>query len=134
MSVTITTHDFKVGDKVTVGLAKFPGVWTVKNLGPVNATLTPADGGRGLRAPYYLLTAVTDDPGAIPVVEPPTTTLFSEGEIVTVPGSKWTGLYVVIKDAGAERINLAKLGGDNGRYLRITRGAVSKVDPADVLK
>ena len=134
MSTTTTTHPYKVGDKVVVNLAKFPGVWIVKNLGPVNASLTPANGGRGLRAPYYLLTAVVDDSGTIPVVEPPATTLFAEGEIVTVPGSKWGGLYVVIKDNGSERVNLAKLGGDGGRYLRIVRGAVTKVDPADVLK
>lgn len=134
MSTTTTAHAYKVGDKVTVNLAKFPGVWIVKNLGPVNASLTPANGGRGLRAPYYLLSAVLDDSGTITVVAPPTTTLFSEGEIVRVPNSKWTGVYVVIKDAGGERVNLAKLGGDNGRYLRIVRGAVTKVDPADVLK
>lgn len=134
MPSATTQHTFKVGDKVTVNLAKFPGVWTVKSLGPVNATLTPVSGGRGLRAPYYLLTEVLDDSGTIPVVAAPTTTLFSEGEIVRVPGSKWDGLYVVIKDNGSERVNLAKLGGDGGRYLRIVRGAVVKVDPADVLK
>lgn len=122
----------KVGDKVTVDDPKFPGVWTVKNLGPKNASLTPDHGGRGLRAPYYMLSDAVE--GAVTVTAVSLPAYFAEGEIVRVPNSKWTGLYVVIKDNGGDRVNLAKLGGEGGRYLRIAKRAVTKVDPADVLK
>jgi hypothetical protein len=121
----------KVGDKVTVDDPKFPGVWTVKSLGPKNASLTPDHGGRGLRAPYYMLSDAVE--GAVTVTAVPLPAYFAEGEIVRLSG-KFAGVYVVIKDGGADRVNVAKLGGDGGRYVRIDKRSVTKVDPADVLK
>ena len=126
-----TTTALKVGDKVSVNDRKYPGTWTIKNLGPVNATLTPDHGGRGLRAPYYLLADPVDASEA-PAFTP--VSFFSEGEIVRIPAGKFTGLYVVIKDGGTDKVNLARLGGDGGRYVRIARSVPVKVDPADVLK
>ena len=127
---TLTTNTRKVGDKVSIDDPKYPGVWTIKNLGPKNATLEPDHGGRGLRAPYYLLTDPVE-PGTVTAV--PLPTYFAEGEIVRIEG-KYAGVYVVIKDDGRDKVNLAKLGGDGGRYVRITKRAVTKLDPADVLK
>lgn len=133
MSTTITAATGrKVGDKVSVDDPKYPGVWTIKNLGPKNATLIPDHGGRGLRAPYYLLTDPVE-PGA-GVTAVPLPEYFAEGEIVRIADGKFAGVYVVIKDGGADRVNVAKLGGDGGRYVRISKRAVTKVDPADVLK
>jgi len=132
-----TTTTPKIGDKVSIDDPKYPGVWTVKNLGPKNATLTPDHGGRGLRAPYFLLTdpveATTTTDGGVTVTAVPLPTYFAEGEIVRIEG-KFAGVYVVIKDDGRDKVNVAKLGGDGGRYVRITKRAVTKVDPADVLK
>ena len=137
MSTTTTTtktrSDVKIGDKVGVDDPKYPGVWTVTNLGPKNATLTPDNGGRGLRAPYFLLTDAPSTDG-VTVTAVPLVTLFSEGEIVRIDEGRFAGVYVVIKDAGADRVNVAKLGGDGGRYVRISRRALTKLDPADVLK
>lgn len=109
-------------------------MWVIKNLGPKNATLEPASGGRGLRCPYYLLTeapAASDD---VTVTAVPLPTYFYEGEFVRINTGKFAGLYVVIKDSGTDRVNVAKLGGDGGRYVRIDKRSVTKVDPADVLK
>jgi hypothetical protein len=122
----------RIGQKVSVDDPKYPGVWIVKNTGPVNATLMPENGGRGLRAPYYMLTepgapSATPD-GAVRAV------YFHEGEIVRIGGNpKYAGmLWVVIRDRGDDRVNLAKLGGDGGRYLRYPRRNLTKVDPAEV--
>lgn len=136
MSTTTTTSTRKVGDKVSIDDPKYPGVWTIKNLGPKNATLEPDHGGRGLRAPYFLLVdpvEATTTVGGVTVTSVPLPTYFAEGEIVRIDG-KYAGVYVVIKDDGRDKVNLAKLGGDGGRYVRIAKRAVTKVDPADVLK
>lgn len=129
-----TRADYKVGDRVGVsGGDKYRGAWIIKNLGPKNATLEPENGGRGLRCPYYLL---TEAPAAsdVTVTAVPLPTYFYEGEFVRINHGKFAGLYVVIKDSGGDRVNVAKLGGDGGRYVRIDKRSVTKVDPADVLK
>ena len=129
-----TRADFKIGQKVTVNDSKFPGVWTIKNLGPKNATLDPAGGGRGLRASYLLLSEAPAGGDEVTVTAVPLPTLFAEGEIVRINEGRFAGIYVVIKDNGGDRINVAKLGGDGGRYIRTNKRAVTKLAPADVLK
>lgn len=129
--MSTTTNTRKIGDKVSIDDPKFPGVWTIKNLGPKNATLTPDHGGRGLRAPYYLLTDPVE--AGTTVTAFPLPAYFAEGEIVRITEGRFAGLYVVIKDNGADRVNVAKLGGDNGRYVRISKRAVTRVDPSEVL-
>ena len=120
------TQDCKVGDRVKIDDGAYPGIWVIKSKGPVNATLRPEDGGRGLRVPYYMLI----DPSAAP--KP--TVYYSPGELVRVSGGdRRDGLWVVLADKG-NSVNVAKLGGDGGRYLRAPRGGLSKVDPAQVLK
>lgn len=132
MSVT-TTH--KVGDKVTVDDPKFPGVWTVKSIGPKNTVVTPDAGGRGLRAPHWMIKAYDATAAAqvtvVPFVEK---VFFDAGEIVRIPEGKFAGLYVVIADKGLDRVNVAKIGGDGGRYVRAGRRNLVKVDPSEVLK
>lgn len=122
----------RIGDKVSVNDPKYPGVWTVKSLGPKNATLLPDDGGRGLRAPYGMLT----EPGTAPTLPAPVTAsdLFDLGAIIRIDSGKWRGDWVVIKDDGGDKVNLARLGGGGGRYLRHTRHGLTKVSLADVLK
>ena len=44
-----------------------------------------------------------------------------------------TDLLVVLKQSPSS-VSLAKLGGDNGFYLRVSPSMLEKVDPADVLK
>jgi len=124
----------KVGDRVSVDDPKFPGVWTIKSIGPKNTVLTPENGGRGLRAPHYLIVDARegDAPAApaVPFVD------YHAGEVVRVEGfgGKYANdLWVVLVDKG-EKVNVAKLGGDGNRYLRVGRRSLVKVDLADILK
>ena len=60
---------------------------------------------------------------------------YNPGELVRINAGKWAGLWVVIADRGADKLNLAKLGGaPNGSYLRATKRGLVKVDPTEVLK
>jgi hypothetical protein len=130
-----TLPTIKVGAKVSVDDPKYPGTWTIKSVGPKNCVVIPDTGGRGLRAPKWMLKeataeAVTAAADAAPYVH------YSAGEIVRlVRGSdaQRDGLWVVLVDKG-ERINVTKLGGDGDRYLRVSRSWLSKVNLADVLK
>lgn len=112
---------YPVGTKVLVDDAKYPGVWIVKSNGPVNASLKPEDGGRGLRCPHAML---RPDDGKGPVVVP--VVMFAMGETVTI-GERWPGIYVVIKDDGGVRLNVARLGGDEDRYVRAARSQVKRI-------
>lgn len=126
-----------IGSKVGVDDPKFPGVWIVKSHGPKNATLQPENGGRGLRAPYYLLTdapvALADGTTLTEVV--PVPEFYKPGELLRIDeGGHYAGLYVVIADKGTDKVNLAKLGGDNGRYLRASRRGLVRVSPSKALR
>jgi hypothetical protein len=113
---------YPVGTKVRVDSTKYLGVWTVESNGPKNATLKPVGGGRGLRCPHAML---RPDDGTGPVVAP--VAMFSIGETVTI-GERWPGIYVVIKDDGGVRLNVARLGGDDDRYVRAARSQVKRIN------
>lgn len=124
MAAPTTTR--RVDEKVGVNHPKYPGVWIIKSIGPVNALLEAEDGGHRLRVSQNMLT----DPGSEPTVNTPE--FYDPGQLVRVTG-RYAGLYTVIADKGGDKVNLAKLGGDGGRYLRATRYGLVKVDPAEVL-
>lgn len=118
----------RVGDKVSIDHAKYPGVWVVDSVGPVNTVVrAETGGGRRVRVPHSMLL----DPGATPPVQP--AVFYDPGELVRISSGKWAGLWVVIADKGGEKVNLAKLGGDGGRYLRAARRGLVKVDPSEVI-
>ena len=129
--MTAATATRKVGSKVSVDHPDHPGVFTVKSNGPANAKLEPVGGGRILVAPHYLL---TDPVEGATVTAVPLPEFYNEGELVRIAGGKFEGLWVVIKDGGRDKVNLARLGGDNGRYLRATKRGLVRVPIADVLK
>jgi hypothetical protein len=110
-----------VGTRVRVDSQKYPGVWIVQSNGPKNATLKPEGGGRGLRCPHSM---IRPDDGTGPVVVP--VEMFALGETVTI-GDRWAGIYVVIKDDGGIRLNVAKLGGDGDKYVRAARSQVKRI-------
>lgn len=123
-----------VGTRVGVNHPKYPGVWVVKKVGPVNVVVEPENGGRPLRCPPTLLTD-PPVPGAVPgsmVQTLPVQTMYHVGEVVRIPAGKYAGVYVVIADRGADKVNIAKLGGDGGAYLRALRGSISKIDVAEL--
>lgn len=117
-----------VGDQVSIDHPKYPGVWIIKSMGPVNAVVEPAEGGRGLRVPHAMLLF----PGAAPTVVP--NIHYVPGELVRIVEGRFAGLYVVIADKNGDKVNLARLGGDGGRYVRSVRRGLVKIDPRDVLQ
>lgn len=62
---------------------------------------------------------------------------FTVGTLVKIKNPKnaaeRSALYAVIT-LSEKTVSVARLGGDGGRYLRITRSALAIVDPAEVLK
>jgi hypothetical protein len=129
-----TTTKRPVGSRVSVDHPKYPGVWIVKSNGPANASLEPEAGGRGLKCPHTMLLDPIESGAAdgLRVVPVPTVEWYSEGELVLINGGKFVGVWVVLKDGG-EKVNLAKLGGDNGKYLRATKRGLARVSLAEVL-
>ena len=117
---------FAVNDKVIVNDDRFPGVWTVTKAptraNEVNYTLTPADGGRGLkiRGQYLLPFNGEEIPATGPIgipYQPPLVT----GTVVTVAGPGWAGTtnpYVVLDQNPNGSAKLVMLGGDDYRYWK----------------
>ena len=117
-----------IGDTVIVDDLKYPGRWTIKSMGPVNATLIPEGGGRGLRAPHYLLLDPTDAPAAATAP----TTYYQPGEIVRITTGRYAGTYTVLADK-VKHVNVARLGGDGGRYVRAPRVWLTRIAVADLI-
>jgi hypothetical protein len=119
----------RVGDRVGIDHHKYPGVWIVASVGPKNVVLErEGGGGRPMRVPQSML--IDPDTAAVRSAEP--TEFYDPGELVRITAGKYAGLYVVIADKG-EKVNVAKLGGDGGRYVRAMRRGLVKVDARDVL-
>jgi hypothetical protein len=111
---------FKIGDKVSIELDKYPGVWTITGSGPKNFVLTPDSGGTPLRCPKAMVTAPKEGAPA-----PAEVSYFPVGTFVRCKGLD--GIQIVIKDKG-DRINVTKCGGDPaGRYYRVPRRQVTKI-------
>ncbi len=121
--------DRKPGDRVSVDDPQYPGVWIIRKTNPVNAVLEPENGGRSLRAPYGLLIDPTTAPASFVPTE-----YYEPGEFVRIIEGRYVGLWVVIADRRADMLNVAKPGGDGGRYLRVKRRGLVRVPAQDVLK
>lgn len=141
---------YAIGDPVIVD----PAVASTRHLGvvyrvtrllPVNVVVEPVDGGRTMKInPRYLQPAPdagstgTGTAAAVANVElVPYESPLEQGALVTIAGPGWKQppgeLYVVLRDNGAGRVSLVKLGGNNGRYWRgVSRRLVTVVDPARV--
>jgi hypothetical protein len=143
---------YAIGDRVivdpAVASARHLGVvYRVTRLLPVNVVVKPVDGGRTMKInPSCLRPAPDADStststgvtAAVANVElVPYETPLDQGALVTVAGPGWKQppgeLHVVLRDNGAGRVSLVKLGGNNGRYWRgVSRRLVTVVDPARV--
>ena len=110
-----------VGTKVRVDSPKYLGVWIIESNGPKNAALKPEGGGRGLRCPHAML---RPDDGKGPAIVP--VQMFAMGETVTI-GDRFPGIWVIVKDDGGVRLNVAKLGGDGDKYVRAARSQVKRI-------
>jgi hypothetical protein len=126
-----------IGTIVAIDDPRCPGLYKVTNHGPKNATLVPctADGalrpGRGARFPGYMLHPA--DSNAADVLLNGATTndlfIFDPGALVT--SASRPGVFVVLADKG-DKVNIARLGGDSGRYLRMPRGGVKPLALAEL--
>lgn len=116
---------FRVGDTVTVGESRFPGMWTVDKVCSVNLKLV--QGGSRLTAHPSLCTAWADSDTAETLELP---TYFDVGAVVRCSGrdARLPRVAVVLKDDGGDRVRVAKLGGDAGRYWRMARHSVEAID------
>ena len=146
---------YAIGDRVIVDPAVASArdlgvVYRVTRLLPVNVIVEPVDGGRTMKInPSYLrpapdadsTTGTTGAAGAAAAVATvelvPFETPLEQGVLVTVAGPGWKRppgeLYVVLRDNGAGRVSLVKLGGNHGRYWRgVSRRLLTIVDPARV--
>jgi hypothetical protein len=122
-----TNPEFQVGDHVTVDGSRWPGVWTVAKLNPKNIKLV--QGTRRLNCSPLYMTKVDGDvaeAARATVTTVPIYDLLDPGQVVRLKGHE--GLWVVLKHDGGDRCNLARLGGDHGRYMRAPRGAVTVVN------
>lgn len=124
-----TTDTLRVGDRVTVVTdpGKFPGVWTVVKVNPRTVSLDQS--GRRLRADVGCVAKV-DGATLATATTVPIPEYLAEGTVVTVRGRE--GYWVVIKSAG-DKTNVAKLGGDGGRYLRCSTAGLVRSDVLDGL-
>jgi hypothetical protein len=145
------TPTYRVGDTVIVD----PAVATARHLGviyrvtrllPVNVVVEPVGGGRPMKInPGYLrpapetdsTTAHSGSGGGTATVGVPYEAPLDQGTLVTVAGPGWREppgeLHVVLRDNGAGRVSIVKLGGAGGRYWRgVARRLLTVIDPARV--
>lgn len=135
------TKKFKVGDRVVVkpefGTPGVSGrVFTVRKINPKNYACDAEDGGRGLSYPEEALDAFdADKPPTIGRAYVPID-IYYDGEIVTLTGgyakldvTAETPL-IVIRDTGRETVQVAKLGGDQGRYIKAPKVRLQRRDMA----
>jgi hypothetical protein len=138
----MTGTTLTVGMKVRVDDDKFAGIWTVTKVNPKTVRLTRDQGGRPLVAPHDYVAPVTDEEAAqaarvtehgagVSSLPIPTRPDFHPGTLVTLRCKP--GYFVVLADKGT-RINVAALGGDDGRYWRTSPAMLTVVDPAAVLQ
>jgi hypothetical protein len=130
-----------IGTIVTVDDPRCIGLYKVLSRGPKNAGLSPcnADGslrpGRGARMPGWMLHPVNLSE-AVTLAEkvpmpPPPAAIFDPGVVVTSKTAP--GVFVVIADK-VDKVNVAKLGGDNGRYWRLPPAALTVVPLAELAR
>jgi hypothetical protein len=134
-----TTRTYRVGERVTpdpsqegIPQGTIGRVFTVAKVNPVNIKCTADDGGRGINFPAHCLLPATEEnlspTGARPFVP---REFYSVGEVVTLarPYKEATTdtPFVVIADKG-RMINVALLGGENDRYVRVPSTGLVKRD------
>ncbi len=134
----MSTAPFARGDLVVVKPAYARpadrGVtYRITKVMPVNLVVEPVTGGRGLKAPKDMFAPAPTNPadkGA--TVETPVP--LWPATVITVAGPGWKQppgqLYVVLRDNG-DKVSIARLGGDGGRYWRgVRRTWLTVIDPA----
>ena len=120
----MSNNNWKVGDRVTLLDAppRFAGVWSVEKVNPKNLILT--QGAKRLNAPKAACVEATDLDAVPGVTEFALPKVFDVGETVTVKGKP--GVWVVINQ-GDVNVSVARLGGNDGRYMRCGPSYLTRV-------
>ena len=138
MTLTATpARTFRENDKVTVTGGRFPGIWTIAKVNPVNIKLVnDADGSRRNAAPQFLRhidASGTSTPESCVSVLVPYVAPLPEGTIVRInrPFATFTtrDLFVVTGH-GSKRVSLSLLGG--GRGLLAPQSGITVVPLTDL--
>lgn len=132
--MTTAEITFFKGMRVTSSSHKFPGSGTVEKVLPVNVKVK-MDDGRLVTFARSFLRPEGEAPVAT-VVALPDYLAFPAGTVVRFKDERAVGrfgggLYVVIKNGG-DRINVAKMGGDNDRYVRAPAASLVRVPLTEV--
>ena len=132
---------FRIGDLVRVRdeyAKQHQGkIWRISKILKVNVLAEPIGGGRSLRVNPELLEAAPEGTEAQVKTIPFLPTLWP-GQVVTVSGPGWREpkdrFYVVIRQGNDEKVKIARLGGDDGRYWSSVPRAMITVEQVAVVK
>jgi hypothetical protein len=123
--------EFQVGQEVHVDDPRYSGTWVVQKVPSgargVNYTVTPKDGGRGLRAPAYMLKA-GPAPEAANVETVPYEAPLHFGTVVRFQRDQ--KVYVVTGDSirgGQVVYRIYPLGGASGYYRGVSRSQLTVI-------
>lgn len=112
-------------------------VYRVTKTLKVNILVEPIGGGRSMRGNPELFEPAPESTAAA-VERTPFLPLLSPGEVVTVAGPGWKQpadrYYVVIHQGNDQKVKIAELGGDGGRYWpSVPRTMITVVNRARIL-
>lgn len=122
----------RVGQRVLIAGGRFHGAATITKINPKNVLVTMEGTGQRVNAHPSFLSDLPEGEAAptrfdvtvsadVPVQHP--------GSLVRVKNKP--GVFVVLADK-FDKINVAEIGGDGGRYWRIPRAGITPLEAADV--
>lgn len=129
---TAPTLTKRVGQRVMVSGGRFHGAATITKVNPKNVLITMEVTGQRVNChPSFLRDLAKDDVAPTRYAEVTAVALPTQnpGDLVRLKGQ--SGIFVVLADK-FDKVNVAKLGGDGGRYYRAPRATVQPLDAADV--
>lgn len=120
------------GGKVRVDHEKYPGIWTIERVNPVNCVLVRDQDGARLRCPKAMI--ISADAAAPAVADARIPWQLATVVRYTGPGTKVERtLYVVMDDKGGHLVRCIKMGADGGRYWRLEPRYLSPVDAGEIV-
>lgn len=132
MTTTTANLTKRVGQRVLITGGRFHGAATITKINPKNVLVTMEGTGQRVNAHPSFLSDLPDGapvPNAFQAVASAEVPVQHPGMLVRVDGLD--GVFVVLADK-FDKINVARLGGDSGRYYRPLRKSVRPLSADDV--
>lgn len=123
---------FKPGDLVTVDHPRWGGTWSITKVNPRTYKLRATDDSQRVLTAHHSLVLAANAGDASPSTMQPYRAPLHAGQIVRWANNGETKLYVVLADK-VDRVNITSLGGDGGRYWRVSPRNLTVLDAANVL-